>query len=86
MGFSKSYGPVSISESQGNFTFAIDDSVKVGGGSVEGVISVSGQGSATLEAGVLVDAGLAAAEAKYPSLAAEIAVLKDMIDSEIAKA
>lgn len=85
MSFAKNYGPLQLSEAGGNFKVAIDDSVAVGGGSVAGVIEAEGQASATVEGGVLIDAGLEAAAAKYPALAPAVLLFKGLVDAEIAK-
>lgn len=83
MSFSQNYGPLSISEAGGNFTLAIDESVKVGGGSVAGVVSASGQGSVEVEGSVLIDAGLKALASKYPSLASAVTLLQGLVDAEL---
>lgn len=90
MGFSKviplgSVGQISIQEEglKGSISLSVAESV--GGGSVAGALSV--KASVEVDATViqLVDAGLMALEAKYPSLAGAIVVLKGLIDAEASK-
>lgn len=78
----KTFGPVTISEEAGIVT--VSASAALGGGAVAGVASV--QASITLSAVQLLDAALVLAEAKFPTVATEIAALKVMVDAEIAKA
>jgi hypothetical protein len=85
MGYSKQIGPLSISESGGIATISVSASASVGGGSVAGVVQASVSASAQVSGVELVNAGLAIAASKFPSLASEIAALQGLIDAEIAK-
>ena len=79
-------GPLTITQADGKCTVAIDESLTAGGGSVAGVLSVEGKGSAVVDEVVLINAGLNAMVVKFPSLAAGSALLKAFLDAEIAKA
>lgn len=85
MSYSKSWGPLSISESGGIATVAVSASASVGGGSVAGVVQASVSASAQISGVELVNAGLAIAASKFPAIAGEIAALQGLIDAEIAK-
>lgn len=76
---------VTLTEANGVFSIAIDESLAVGGGKTAGVLKIAGKGEADLDAGMLVDVGLQAAAAKYPSLAAGILTLQALFDAEKAK-
>lgn len=86
MAFQKQLGPVLISEAAGVVTISLALAETVGGGSLADVAKASVSASAEISAIQLVDAGLMAAESKYPSLAIEIAALKALIDAAAAQA
>jgi hypothetical protein len=86
MAFSKSYGPLVISESAGVVTVALALSESVGGGSVAGSLKASVFASAELSAVQLIDAALSLAAVKYPSVALEIQGVKALVDAELASA
>ena len=79
------YGPLSISQADGKLTLAIDESIAVGGGSLKGVVSAQGSASVVIHEAMLADAGLMVLEAKFPQFAAEIALVKNALDAELAK-
>lgn len=79
------YGPLSISQADGKLTLSIDESVAVGGGSLKGVVSAQGSASVVVHEAMLADAGLMVLEAKFPQFSAEIALVKNALDAELAK-
>lgn len=90
MSFSKiiplgSAGQITISEEGGAGSIALSISESVGGGSIAGVAKVKASVEVDASLLQLVDAGLLALEAKLPSLAAAIALLKAAIDAEAPK-
>ena len=85
MGFSKSYGPVVISEAAGNFTIAINDTISVGGGAMKGIIKATGTAQAEVSGAILAEAGLEYLKLKFPQFASEIDVVEKELAIEIAK-
>ncbi len=90
MGFSKTLVSaegvsVSISESAGVASLSASLSKSAGGGEAAGIVAVSGSLNLSLDAKHLIDLGLELAEAKYPSVASVIALVKAGVDAEIAK-
>lgn len=91
MSFSKviqlgTIGQLTLGETAGAVQLQIGVADSAGGGSVAGVAKVSANVSAEISIAELIDAGLALAEAKFPALSSEIAVLKGLVDAAIAKA
>ncbi len=90
MSFSKviplgSAGQISINEADGSGSVALSIGESLGGGSVAGVAKVKASVEVDASLLQLVDAGLVALEAKFPSLAPAIVLLKGLIDAEAAK-
>ena len=83
MALSKTFGPVTISEAGGVVTISAAMPA-IGGGAMAGV--VSGSASVSISGSMLLDAGLALASEKLPSMSAEIALIKAALDTELAKA
>ena len=79
-----SVGSITISESAGNASVALSLNESVGGGDVKGFAKASVSVAVDVSAQELIDAGLALAEAKFPTAAAEIAGVKAIIDAAIA--
>ncbi len=79
-------GSVSVSESGGVVSLSGSLSASAGGGAAKGVVGISGSLSISLGAGQVCDMGLDIAAAKFPALAAEIALVKAALDAELAKA
>ena len=80
-----SAGQLSITEAAGIATVQVSLSEAVGGGSVAGAVKASVSAEVSISAMELVDAGLALAEAQFPSVASLIAAAKTAIDAEVAK-
>jgi hypothetical protein len=80
-----SLGQISLSEEGGVGSISLSVSDQAGGGSIAGVAKFSASVTVQASAIQLADAGLVALEAKFPSLSAEIAVLKAAMDAEAAK-
>lgn len=78
-------GSVIVSEDAGVVKFTAEASVALGGGSVAGALKLHSSNCVELSAAQLMDAGLALAMEKFPSIAAEIAVVKGLIDAELSK-
>ena len=79
------YGPLKISQSNGEASIEISDSVSIGGGSMAGVVSASGSASIVIKEMILIDAGLKLLAASVPSMTAAIAMIQPFVDAELAK-
>jgi hypothetical protein len=90
MGYSKKIqvGPasLSISESAGAATVAISVDESLGGGSIAGVAKAKASAEIDVEAQVLIDAGFALAEAKWPTIAPYLKMAQVEIDSLVSQA
>lgn len=78
-----SVGQISISESAGKANLSLTLSEQAGGNEIAGFAKGSVSVSVELDAKELIDAGMALAEAKFPSAAPEIAALKAIIDAAV---
>lgn len=88
--FSKSFvGPMgstlSIEASGGEVKIIASESGSLGGGEIEGVVTVKGSAEIDVKDQMLIDAGLDMAAAKFPVVASLIAGAKLVIDAELAK-
>lgn len=79
-----SLGTVDIEEKGGVFTLGLTISKKVGGGALEGFISVEESLKLSGNGPQVVDAALLLAEQKWPNLTPEIAPAKVLIDAFLA--
>ena len=79
-------GSVSVSESGGVVSLSGSLSSSAGGGEAKGVASVYASVTVSIGAEQVLDMGLDIAAAKYPALAAEIALIKAAANAELAKA
>lgn len=89
-GFSKvipigAAGSLTISEAAGVASVVLALSESIGGGSTAGVAKGSVSAQVDVSAVQLIDAGLGLAAIKFPSFAAELALLKAAVDAELAK-
>lgn len=78
-----SEGALTLSEAGGVATLEISLAEKAGGGDVAGFLSAVASVGVKISAIQLMDAGLGLAAAKFPSLAAEIALVQAAIDAEV---
>ncbi len=85
MGFSKSYGPVTISQDAGVASITVNAAADLGGGAVKGVVSAKVAASVQVKELVLADAGLGILAGAVPSLKVEIDALQAFVDAELAK-
>ncbi len=90
MAFSKTLisgvnGSVVISEDAGVATVKASAIGSFGGGELAGVAKVVASAEVDISAIALVDAGLLLVEAKFPTLAPMVAMLKAAIDAEVGK-
>ena len=86
MSFSKTLGPLVISENGGVALVSIKQDAKVGGGDVSGFIGASIEAHVQVDAKMIVDAGIELLAHKFPMFSGEIAALKALVDAEISKA
>ena len=77
-------GPLTLTQAAGAFTIAIDDSVALGGGAADGVISAQGQGAVVVKEVVIANLGLKALGSLFPALAPFLVGVQTEVDSLIA--
>ena len=91
MGFSKvipigSAGSLSLNESAGGFSAVVSLQESVGGGAAAGAAQAKASIEFDIAGKQLMDLSLDLLAAKFPSLSAEIALIKAAADAEVAKA
>jgi hypothetical protein len=80
-----SAGSLVIAESGGNANVTVSLNESVGGGSVSGFAKATLSAEVQVSGAELINAGLALAAAKWPTLASAVTVLQGLIDTELAK-
>jgi hypothetical protein len=82
---SSDVGSVVVDVKGTNLELTANAQLSLGGGAAAGVVKLKTANSIELSALQAIDLGLVAAEHKFPSLAAEIEILKKLIDAQAAK-
>lgn len=77
---------ITIQESSGELTLAIDVNASLGGGEAAGVLAASAGVKVKLEAAQAIDLGFAVAKEKFPAIAGLLSSAQAIIDAELAKA